>query len=167
MTQEHDSNNPVTLILGVGNVALADEAFGPQVVRRLRHYRFPENIRLHDGAVAGFDLLGHLDGVERLVIVDVMVSDLEPGDIGWLDLDDDLKSSGKIDLSFHQIGILELLQIAELIGHKPQVHFLVTSPVKVEWSFEMTPPVQQAVAKAVDYLTDKFHGLPSGDGKEG
>ncbi|ADJ26580.1 hydrogenase maturation protease [Dehalogenimonas lykanthroporepellens BL-DC-9] len=163
MTEENTGDNPVTLILGVGNVALADEAFGPQVVRRLREYRFPEHVRMHDGAVAGFDLLGYLEGVERLVIVDVMKMELEPGDIGWLDLDDELKASGRIEMSFHQVGILELLQIAELIGHKPQVHFLVTRPVKVEWSFEMTPPVRQAVDKAVSYLVEKFHGLPSGD----
>lgn len=163
MEDDDKQRAPVTLLLGVGNAALADEAFGPHVVRRLMAYSFPDNIRLFDGAVGGFDLLGHLEGVDRLVIVDVMKTELEPGDIGWLDLDDKLKASGKIDLSFHQVGILELLQVAELIGHKPQVHFLVTRPIKVEWSFELTDPVRQAVDKAVDFLAEKFNGRPPGE----
>lgn len=149
-----------TMVLGVGNVAMADEGFGVHVIRRLKDWRFPENVSLKEGAVAGFDLLGSLEGIDTLLVVDVMIADLEPGEIGLVDLDSSLQPADKTNLSFHQVGMTELLQIAELIGHKPQVQFLVTQPEKMEWSFEMTEGVKKAVDKAVAFLAEKFGAEP-------
>ncbi|MGI2336773.1 MAG: hydrogenase maturation protease [Dehalogenimonas sp.] len=161
MNSDSTNNTEQTLILGIGNVIMGDEGFGIHVLRRLKEYTFPDHIRLHDGAVAGFDLLGHLEGVERLVIVDVMITDLEPGEIGWMEMDASFNAPNKTDLSFHQVGIVELLQIAELVGHKPKVQFLVTRPEKLEWSFELTEATRQAADKAVAYLVENFNGRPA------
>ncbi|MDV2989656.1 MAG: hydrogenase maturation protease [Dehalogenimonas sp.] len=161
MSSQSETKTEQTLILGIGNVIMSDEGFGIHVLRDLKQYTFPDHIRLHDGAVAGFDLLGYLEGVERLVIVDVMITDLEPGEIGWMEMDARFNAPNKTDLSFHQIGIIELLQIAELIGYKPRVQFLVTRPEKLEWGFELTPKARQAADKAVAYLVENFNGRPA------
>ncbi|MEN8613879.1 hydrogenase maturation protease [Dehalogenimonas sp. THU2] len=149
------------LVLGVGNEALGDEGFGIHVVRKLKENGFPEHIRIEAGGVAGFDLLGLLSGVDRLIIVDVMVCDLEPGDIGRFNLDAEFKASGRVPMSFHELSVLDLLQIAEVVGLNPRVEFLVTKPVKLEWGFELSPLVQQAADKAVDYLVKELAGTIS------
>ncbi|KTB48962.1 hydrogenase maturation protease [Dehalogenimonas alkenigignens] len=145
-----------TLILGVGNVALGDEGFGIHVARRIKEIGVSDNVKVEAGGVAGFDLLGLLPGVERLVIVDVMDADMPPGEIGWFELDKDFKSSEASKLSFHQVGVVELLQIAGVIGLKPKVEFLVTRPTRIEWSFELSADVQQAADKAVQHLQRLF-----------
>ncbi|PVV82712.1 hypothetical protein [Dehalogenimonas alkenigignens] len=85
-----------------------------------------------------------------------MDADLPPGEIGWFELDKDFKSAEASKLSFHQVGVVELLQIAGVIGLKPKVEFLVTRPTRIEWSFELSADVQQAADKAVRHLQRLF-----------
>ncbi|TFG46646.1 MAG: hydrogenase maturation protease [Dehalococcoidia bacterium] len=157
MSQSIDASKTV-LILGIGNVAMGDEGFGVHVVRQLKNFIFPDNVSIQEGAVAGFDLLGSLTDVDILIIVDVMITDLEPGEIAFMDLDNRFNAANKTNFSFHQVGIVELLQISGLISKTPQVHFLVTKPEKLEWSFELSSNVQKAAEKAVLFLTDKLTG---------
>jgi len=142
-----------TLVLGAGNIAMGDEGFGVHVVRRLKEMDFPENVRLHEGGVGGFDLLGSLEGVKRLIIVDVMVTDKPAGDLLRFKHGKTNLEPGKRVVSFHQVGILELLEIGELIGHTLEVFFLVTAPETLDWSFELSPPVQTAAEKAAVMLS--------------
>lgn len=158
-----DSSSELTLILGAGNISMGDEGFGVHVVRRLKEIDFPENVRLHEGGVGGFDLLGSLEGVTRLIIVDVMVTDKPAGELLLFKHGKTNLEPGKRVVSFHQVGILELLEIGELIGHAPEVFFLVTAPQTLDWSFELSPPVQAAAVKAADLLSqmalDSFTAL--------
>jgi hydrogenase maturation protease len=70
-----------TLIMGLGNVLLGDDGFGVHVIRHLKETVLPDNIRLIEGGVGGFNLLGYLEGVQRLVIVDAMIVDLTLGEV--------------------------------------------------------------------------------------
>ncbi|MBL7209032.1 MAG: hydrogenase maturation protease, partial [Dehalococcoidia bacterium] len=58
-----------TMVLGVGNLLLGDEGFGVHVVRRLKERKLPGHVRVEEGGVGGFNLLGYLDGVKRLLVV--------------------------------------------------------------------------------------------------
>ncbi len=68
-------------MLGVGNVILGDEGFGPEVVHRLKEGGLPAGVRAEEGGVGGFNLLGSLEGIERLIVVDVMLADIPPGEV--------------------------------------------------------------------------------------
>lgn len=148
-------NNGIFLILGIGNVLLSDEGFGVHVIRRLKQMALPENIRLEEGGVGGFNLLGHLDGIEKLLVIDVMWMTAPPGEIHVINPEQQLKEPGKQIVSFHQIGIIELLELSKLIGNNPEVTYLVTRPEKLTWSLELSPALQQAVEKAVNLILIK------------
>ena len=148
----------IILVLGVGNVALCDEGFGVHVARRMRGVSLPENVRVQEGAVAGLDLLGSITDIDRLIVVDAMIADLKPGEIGYFELDERINAANKTNLSFHQLGIAEILQIGALMGHKPQVEFVVAKPEKLELGFELSENMQIAVDKAVHYLTEMLVG---------
>ena len=147
-----NSGNGVTMVLGLGNLLLGDEGFGIHVVRRLREVELPGNVRVVEGGVGGFNLLGHLDGVKRLLVVDVMMMDSPPGKLHLLKKKPE--EPGKQILSFHQVGVLELLKIWGLLGHEPEVILLVTRPEKMEWSTELSPPVQNSAEKAIKLITE-------------
>jgi hydrogenase maturation protease len=135
---------------------MGDEGFGIHVARRLRDAGLPENVRIETGGVAGFDLLGHFTGVQDIIVVDVMRTDLEPGQIAFLEFEDGFSAGNRGAVSFHQMSFLELMQIAELIGLKPRIRFLVTVPVSLDWSLDLTPPVSLAADKAVEFITELF-----------
>jgi hydrogenase maturation protease len=147
-----------TLILGIGNVALGDEGFGVHVARQMKGIGLPETIKVQEGGVAGFDLLGSFQDIDRIIVVDVTTIDVPPGEIAFFGLNSKLASANKTNLSFHQVGIIELIQIAGLLNRTPKIDFLVTNPQKMEWSFDLSPEVQKAADKAVLFLKEMFSG---------
>lgn len=153
MNREH-TGPQATLILGVGNVIMGDEGFGVHVARRLREIDLPENVRVEEGGVGGFNLLGSLEGVKRVIMVDVMMADVAPGEVCLFRPGPDFAEPGKTIVSFHQVGVLELVQMWGLLGHEPEVFFLVTRPQKLAWSTELSAPVKDATEKAVTLLED-------------
>ena len=149
-----DAKPEITLILGAGNISMGDEGFGVHVVRRLKSTDLPPNVRTMEGGVGGFDLLGSLEGISKLIIVDIMMTDKPAGELVFFKHGKENLEPGKRVVSFHQVGIQELLQIGELIGHKPEVFFLVTAPQTLDWSFELSPQVQAAAVKAAEMLRE-------------
>jgi hydrogenase maturation protease len=160
---EDNTQSEVTLILGAGNIAVGDEGFGVHVARRLKNLDLPPGIKIMEGGVGGFDLLGPLEGVTRLIVVDIMMLDKAPGELFLFKPGGTSIEPGKKVVSFHQVGILELIQIAEVIGCKPEVFVLVTPPQNIDWSFELTPPLSLAADAAAQFLrdmaADNFAGL--------
>ncbi len=143
-----------TLILGVGNLILGDEGFGVHVARRLMEADLPAGITVTEGHVGGFDLLGALEGIARVIVVDVMIADLAPGEIRLFKPGPECAEPGKRIISFHQVGVLELAKLWGLLGYEPDVYFLVTRPQKLEWSTQMSAPVAAAADKAAALLLE-------------
>ena len=145
-------DNMTTLVLGLGNVLLGDEGFGVHVVRRLQWCELSHDVRVVDGGVGGFNLLGYLEGVKRLIIVDVMMHDSPPGQLLLIEPGTKLDEPGKRLMSRHQFGVLDLLKTWRLIGDEPDVYLLVTRPESLEWSTELSPSMQAACAEAVEVI---------------
>lgn len=103
-----------TLILGLGNILLRDEGLGVHLVKRLRErYSFPDEVQVVDGGTLGLDLLLHLEGVSRLLVVDAVVFDAEPGRLIRLE-GDAISSQATLRVSPHQAGLQDLLAVARL-----------------------------------------------------
>jgi hydrogenase maturation protease len=145
-----------TLILGVGNLIMGDEGFGVHVARRLKEMQLPENVIVEEGGVGGFNLLGSLEGVKRLIVVDVMTTDLPAGKVCFFKPGPSFGEPGKSILSFHQVGVLELVQMWGLLGYEPEIYFLVTRPVVLKWSTELSPLVLNAASKATRLIKEMF-----------
>jgi hydrogenase maturation protease len=141
-----------TLILGVGNIIMGDEGFGVHVARRLKEMELPANVRVEEGGVGGFNLLGSLDGIKRLIVVDVMMIDKTPGELLLFKPGPGLIEPDKKIISFHQVGVLELVQMWGLLDYQPEIFFMVTRPEKLEWGMELSPTVQLAAEKATRLL---------------
>jgi hydrogenase maturation protease len=148
------TGNGTTMVLGLGNILMGDEGFGVRVARRLKEIELPDNVRVEEGGVGGFNLLGLLEGVERLIVVDVMILPSPPGELKLLEPSPGVAEPGKVILSFHQVGVLDLMQMWGLIGKEPEVKFLVTQPQSMELGDELSSPVQAAADKAVEVVKE-------------
>lgn len=81
------------LVAGIGNIFLGDDGFGCEVLRRLRMRAWPENVRVVDFGIRGFDLAyALLDGSDVTIFVDATPRGGTPGtlytiepDLGGLD----------------------------------------------------------------------------------
>jgi hydrogenase maturation protease len=76
------------LIAGIGNIFLADDGFGVEVVNRLASKSFSSGVRAADFGIRGFDLAYALmEGYETTILVDAYPGEGAPGTLFVLEPD--------------------------------------------------------------------------------
>ncbi len=130
------------LVLGIGNILMSDDGVGSSVVREMSEtFRFPDEVTLLDGGTLGLDLLQHLEGVSKLVVVDAVNFGASPGTLVRL-VGDEVQFALSMKVSPHQIGFKDLLAVAELMGNKPvETVLLGVQPENLEIGIELSPSV--------------------------
>lgn len=152
------------LIAGIGNLFLGDDAFGCEVIKRLRaRYPSPRGAtELRDFGVSaralGYVLAersanGRTGGTT--VIVDALSTGGPPGTLQLLDLAaPELPMSAH--LSHHALGLGDALTLAIALGARlDHTYLLGCEPASFEPSFaaqSLTPAVETAARKAVEWL---------------
>jgi hydrogenase maturation protease len=117
-----------TLVLGLGNILLRDEGIGVWVAESLsRGFEFPSEVTILEGGTLGLDLLPRLEGVERLLLIDVVKLGRGPGEVTRLE-GDEVPAALDVKISPHQVGVQDLLAAARLLGREP--------PEVVLWGIE-------------------------------
>ena len=77
-----------TLVAGIGNVFLSDDAFGVEVAHRLSGRELPEGVRVEDYGIRGMHLAYDLlDGYDALVLVDAVPMGEPPGTLAVIEPD--------------------------------------------------------------------------------
>ena len=145
------------LILGLGNAVMSDDAFGGRVVAALQErYTFPAGVTLLDGGTLGLDLLPRLEGVARLLIVDALEMAAAPGSVFRLSGEEVPRAfAGK--LSVHQMGVQDLLAVAELQGNCPgELVVWGVQPGSIEMGLELTPAVEAAIDTVMSGIVDEL-----------
>jgi len=110
---------PPILVLGIGNILLRDEGVGVRVVEAMRGMDLPPGVELVDGGTAGADLLDVIADRRKVIVIDAMDADVEPGTILRPGVED-LAEPANPDVSLHEIGLLETLSMARHLGCAPQ-----------------------------------------------
>ncbi len=107
------------IVLGLGNVLLADDGLGAAAIARIeRDYRTPPGVRFEDGGTLGLSLLGLIADSDRVILVDAVRADAPPGTLVRLD-GADVAEAVWNRLSPHQVGVADLLEAARLIDFYP------------------------------------------------
>lgn len=104
-----------TLILGIGNPILSDDAVGIRIAEKLKE----ENPELEITATSevGIILLDLVAGYDRLIIIDsIMTEKGKPGEVYHLDLED-LEPVMECHSS-HGIGIATAFELGQKLGYK-------------------------------------------------
>jgi hydrogenase maturation protease len=140
-------------LIGLGNLLLRDEGVGVHAVEALRKkFDFSEDLCLLDGGTLGLDLLPWIEGMERVLFVDAIDLKKDPGTIAVLE-DDEIPALLKPALSFHQIGLSDLLFAVKFMGKNPSKIVLVgIQPEKMETGLTLSEaldknfgPLQQRI----------------------
>jgi len=108
----HTTDVESVLVLGVGNVLMADEGIGVQVVRELEKMPLPPNVECLDGGTGGFQLLGPLQDADRILLIDACVDGNPSGTVRRLQ--PRFSSDYPRTLTAHDIGLKDLLDAAYL-----------------------------------------------------
>lgn len=139
-----------TAVLGLGNVLMGDDAFGPYAVRLLlARYTFPEDVAVEDLGTPGLDLHPYLSGRDALVIVDTVRSDAPPGELRLYRRDDILRHDPGPRVNPHDPGLKEALLTLEFAGVGPtDVTLVGVVPAETGSKAGLSDPVRGALPAA-------------------
>lgn len=151
------------LVLGIGNSLMNDDALGVTAIAQLKErYIFPSGVSVVDGGTLGLDLLPMLEGVRKLLIIDAIDMGAAPGELFRL-AGKEVPRAFASKLSVHQMGVQDLLAVAELQGHVPEELVVWgVQPGSIEMEMRLTP----AVAAAITLLLAGVVGELAGWGVE-
>ena len=138
-----------TLILGLGNPILSDDAAGLQAARQLYELIDGEDIDLVEAAVAGMQTVQLLSGYDRAVIIDVVQDEARVGEVWRLDARE-LESGSAT--SSHGIGVGQAMRLARLVGLPLPEEILIYAIAAADTSTfgeSLTPQLGQAMPSIV------------------
>jgi hydrogenase maturation protease len=138
-------------VLGLGNVLMGDDAFGPWVVQvLLAEYDFPPDVMVEDLGTPGLDLIPYVSDLAALVLVDTVRAEAPPGSVRLYRRDDLLRHPPQARLTPHDPGVKEALLTAEFAGRGPREVLLVGAvPAQTSMGVRLSPPLREAVPVAV------------------
>lgn len=138
---------PQARVLCLGNELLADDALGPRVARRLGEVGLDAVF----SPEAGLNLLDAVEGTERLIVVDtVLTGAAPPGTIHLLRVED---VETAIGAPLHHLGLLEALALAGRLGLEVPAEVVIVAVEAADCTTvggAMTPAVEAAIPAVVD-----------------
>jgi hydrogenase maturation protease len=143
---------PRTAVLGLGNVLMGDDGFGPYLARALEaEWEFPPDAAVHDLGTPGLDLAPWLAGVDLVVVLDAVAASGAPGDVRTYSRHDLFRRAPSPRLGPHDPGLREALLSAELAGIAPRELLVVgVVPQRVAPGPGLSDVVRAAVPAAVE-----------------
>lgn len=147
------------LVLGVGNILLRDEGLGVRTVEYINeNYSLPDNVTALDGGTGGLALISVISGYDRIIIVDAVASGSGPGAMHRID-GRNLKNSPPLMATAHQLGVRDMLAIAELEGLKPEVLILGMEPLDLSAGLELSGLVKGKLQELAGMVIEELKGL--------
>jgi len=141
-----------TLVLGVGNILLRDEGAGVRAVEALRAMDLPAGVEALDGGTLGADLVDLIAGRRRLIVIDTVRAGGPPGTLYRLSVEDLLRPDVP-NVSLHQTGLLEALQMARHLGGTPdEVLIFGIEPQTIHFGLELSDAVRAALPHVVELV---------------
>lgn len=155
-----DAGTATTLVLGIGNTLLTDEGVGVHVIEHLRS-RYPdlEGVTWMDGGTLSFTLAVSIEESDQLVVVDAAQLGTEPGTVRVFTGEEMDRFLGSAKRSVHEVGLLDLMDIARLTGALPEHRALVgIQPASLEWGDTPEGPVADAIPVAAGEVMSLLEG---------
>lgn len=141
------------LIAGVGNLLFTDEGIGVHIIKELSKIDLPEYVELAEIGTATFELLRFMEGKDKVIIIDAIISNELPGTIYKLTPDVLKKEKTKFLTSLHQYGILDALKSSAQMGNKPEtIIFGITPKDYKTLSTELTPELNSSIKKIIKII---------------
>ena len=145
-------------IAGIGNFILRDEGFGVHVVQYLENnYDFPDNVELQDVGTAGIYMAPFLEECDPIFVIDVVDIEGEPGSFHFFTLDDVKAGNFQMRMSPHQLGFLEILEVAKLRDSAPEhVEFYTVIPLELTESIELSDVVEKRKIEVAEMILSRL-----------
>jgi hydrogenase maturation protease len=147
-----------TLVAGIGNIFMGDDAFGYEVVRQLSADPLPEGVVAVDFGIRSYDLaFAIMDGYDRVILVDIAARGEPPGTVFLIQPDTAGAEGVPQPVSVgHGMDPVSVLRLVETLGGTTARLLLVgCEPYSFsndDTDITLSEPVRSAVPRALDMI---------------
>ena len=146
-----------TLVAGVGNVFLRDDAFGVEVIKLLAEQQHPDGVEIRDFGIRGVHLVYELlNGCDLFVLVDAAARGEPPGTVSVLEVE--LPEVDKMDrpvMDAHSLNPDAIFALLASLGGRPGRSLVVAcEPAEIDAGMGLSDPVREALPHAVRTVQD-------------
>jgi hydrogenase maturation protease len=134
-----------TRILGCGNELVGDDGLG---IKALEYFCDLPGVECVNAGVGGIDIMPLLLDIDKVIIIDAVQFGKEPGTIFRL-TPEDLPDNPNVIVSMHDLGLLDVLLLAEKLYPDRLCEDIVIFGVEIrsvmQFDDSLTKPVQEAL----------------------
>jgi hydrogenase maturation protease len=157
-----------TLVAGVGNVFLHDDAFGVEVARTLAGRPAQDGVEIADFGIRGVHLVYELlNGCDLFVLIDAAQRGYQPGTVTVIQLGTEAATPDPPVMDGHDMtpdGIFAML--TSLGGHPGRTLLVACEPADVSPGMGLSEPVQAAVPHAIRAVEEILSSLGRKEGND-
>lgn len=145
-----------TVIVGIGNTLMGDDGAGVFVAERLLEAELPGGVDCVVGETAGMALIRNFIDYPKVIVIDAIDVQAEPGDIFRFNPDE----AGITDLRSHNIhgmGVSYLVTSARLMGANPDIIIYAIQVGDIRpLDRTLTEPVEKAVRRVTEMVQEEL-----------
>jgi len=174
MPKGFERTPPRILIACIGNIFLGDDGFGVEVAKRLSQRAWPDEVRVADFGIRGFDLaFALMDGYDVTIFVDATARGGRPGtlyviepDLAEIESADGQRIMPPMLTDPHGMDPMKVLQMARSMGAELNRILLVgcepeTFGPEDEGLMGLSAPVEAAVNEATPIIESLVNNVLS------
>lgn len=145
-------------VLGIGNILVGDDGFGPRVLEELQKREIPENVELIDAGVGGMAILSWIEDADKMIIIDSVQTGNEPIGTVYRFTDKEMPPSDMFMLSLHDLNLVDTINIGRVVQKMPEEIIIYGVEVVrlTEFTKEMSPEVEAAVKEVADLVVEEI-----------
>lgn len=142
-----------TRVVGIGNPLRGDDGIGVAVIGLLEMMPLPDDVEVVDAGQAGLALVGLMEDVDKVVLVDAVDMGGMPGDVTAFHLEDVLIEEEETDCSIHHARTGTAIRLANALGCLPlDVTVIGIQPGQMNWGAGLSSEVKRAVHQAASMI---------------
>jgi len=152
-----------SVVLGIGNILLSDDGAGVHVARHLEGLLEKRtDVQVIDAGTLSFTLAPVIEDAERLIVIDTAQLHAPPGTVRTYFGSEFDAFLGKPKLTVHEVGLVDLLDIARLMDAVPAQRAIVAvQPLCATWGSTLTKDVDAAVPEMASRVIDLLDEWPA------
>lgn len=139
------------VVIGIGNILLKDDGVGVYVIRQLENENLSSTIELVDGGTSTLDTLSYFLEYNKVIIVDCLKAGHKPGTMYKIN-PEEIKNYKKENLSIHDVQILDVVKIANMMGKFPEVVIFGIEPQVISLDTELSENMKNKIPEIIKHI---------------
>jgi hydrogenase maturation protease len=131
-------------LVGVGNWTMSDDSLGLRVVEHIAKEGLDQGFEVVDLSGSGIRLLNYFSpGTNRILVVDTVLADKEPGDFFFFKPNQVLSEKDLSQFTTHESDLLKTIHMGKELDYTiPPIKIMGIQPATVEQGLDLSKVIQ-------------------------